>query len=365
MIGEGALDVAQKVPQIGLPGIAFPATDGGTGRAPRLRPASPPRAGTQDEATPAAVLASLGLHGPAAVVLPPDGTLPADHGLRWPLVVKLVSPDLPHRTGAGAIRVGMADPAELSGAIATMKQSAAAYRPGDRLTGVLVQEMCRGPGEALVGLTRDPGAGPTVTLAMGGVRAEIYRDSAVRPAPVDPATAREMPRRARRHRARDATARARIAEVCGMALFSGDRNRPRGDLAARAAAVAGLSRLALSPRIAEAEVTPLPVPPGGEGLIMPEAFINIAGPAARSLPRRGCRGQRRRGRKRAKGKPYDHQRHARCDRRRAFALHRRRCRGCGHQRRDRHAQPDGTGLLAAAAVGAFDTDRRRHPVGGP
>ncbi|MGA0542140.1 acetate--CoA ligase family protein [Neotabrizicola sp. VNH66] len=219
--------------------------------------------GPQDEATSAAVLATLGLQGPAAVVLSAEGTLPADHGLRWPVVVKLISPDLPHKTEAGAIRVGVTDPAALAEAIAAMKQSAAAYRPGYRLTGILVQEMRRGLGEVLVGLTRDPVAGPMVTLAMGGIMTEIYRDSAVRPAPVDPATARDM-----------------IAEVRGMALFSGYRNRPRGDLDALAQAVADLSRLALAPEIAEAEVNPLLILPEGEGVIMLDALLNVAVPGA-------------------------------------------------------------------------------------
>jgi len=218
--------------------------------------------GTQDEVASAQIMRSLGVAGPRQGVLTPDAEVPQDLGLGWPVVAKLISPDLPHKTEAGAIRIGVADRAALVRAIAEMKASASLHRPGFRLTGILLQEMCVGLGEALVGVTRDPAAGPIVTLAMGGVMTEIYRDSAIRPAPVDLATAHAM-----------------IAEVKGFALLSGYRNRPKGDLEALAHTVVAVSRLALSPRVAEAEINPLQVRPEGEGVVMLDALLNMAGPA--------------------------------------------------------------------------------------
>lgn len=218
--------------------------------------------GTQDEVASAEIMRALGIAGPRALVLDPDAEVPEDLGFGWPVVAKLVSPDLPHKTEAGALRIGIADRAALVRAIAEMKASASLHRPGFRLTGILLQEMCSGLGEALVGVTRDPAAGPIVTLAMGGVMTEIYRDSAVRPAPVVLATAQAM-----------------IAEVKGFALLSGYRNRPKGDLDALAHAVVAVSRLAQSPRVAEAEINPLLVRPEGEGVVMLDALLNMAGPA--------------------------------------------------------------------------------------
>lgn len=214
--------------------------------------------GTCDEVASAEVMRALGVRGPQAVMLDPAAALPKEIGLPFPVVAKLVSPDLPHKTEAGAIRIGIPDRAALAEAIAAMRTAAEAHRPGYRLRGILVQEMCAGLGEALIGITRDPVAGPVLTLAAGGVMTEIYRDSAVHPAPLSIETARAM-----------------IAEVKGFALFSGYRNRPRGDLEALAQAVAAVSQLALADRIAEAEINPVLILPEGEGVVMLDALLNI------------------------------------------------------------------------------------------
>ncbi|MFB9947958.1 acetate--CoA ligase family protein [Rhizobium puerariae] len=214
--------------------------------------------GTQDEVTSGRVMQALGVFGPASTLLDPEADLPDDIGIAYPVVAKLVSPDLPHKTEAGAIRVGVPDRAALIEAIKAMKASAEAYRPGYRLQGILMQEMCHGLGEALIGISRDPVAGPMLTLAMGGVMTEIYRDSAVRPAPVDLATARSM-----------------IAEVKGFALFSGYRNRTKGDLDALVRTVAAVSRLAAAEQIGEAEINPILVRPEGKGVVMLDALLHV------------------------------------------------------------------------------------------
>jgi len=241
MLMEGAEPVA--VPAAGLPPAAS-ALIGKLG------------AGTADEVTSAGLFRTLGLRGPAQLVLSPDAPVPDTLPFAYPVVAKLVSPDLPHKTDAGAIRVGIANRAELAEAIADMRASAERYHPGFRLSGILVQELARGLGEALIGLSRDPVAGPVVTVAMGGVMTEIYRDSAVRPAPVGPDEARKM-----------------IAEVKGFALLRGFRGRPKGDLEALAQAVSALSLLATDARIVEAEANPVLVREDGAGVVMLDALI--------------------------------------------------------------------------------------------
>ena len=212
--------------------------------------------GIADEVTAAAIFRTLGLAGPGQAVLDPGTNVPEALPFAFPVVAKLVSPDLPHKTDAGAIRVGLAGRDELVTAIAEMQASAENYHPGYRLTGVLVQELCTGLGEALIGLSRDPVAGPVVTVAMGGVMTEIYKDSAVRPAPLGIEAAREM-----------------IDEVKGFALLRGFRGRPKGDLDALAEALAAFSLLALDERIEEAEANPLLVREEGAGVVMLDALI--------------------------------------------------------------------------------------------
>ncbi|WP_193188889.1 acetate--CoA ligase family protein [Nisaea sediminum] len=212
--------------------------------------------GTADEVTSAAAFQTLGLRGPAQLVLAPDAPVPDDLPFAYPVVAKLVSPDLPHKTEAGAIRVGIADKSELEAAIAAMRASAERFHPGFRLSSILVQELAKGLGEALIGLSRDPVAGPVVTVAMGGVMTEIYRDSAVRPAPVNLEEARKM-----------------LDDVKGFELLRGFRGRPKGDLEALAEAVSALSLLAADMRIEEAEANPVLVLEDGKGVVMLDALI--------------------------------------------------------------------------------------------
>lgn len=215
--------------------------------------------GQLDEVQSGEVFTALGLRRPDQMMIAPDADVPAELPFAFPVVVKLVSADLPHKTEAGAICVNVRDRDELVSRIAEMRQSAERFKPGFRLQGILVQEMREGLGEVLVGLTRDPIVGPVITVAMGGVMTEIYRDSAVRVAPISVEEAREM-----------------LDEIKGFDLLRGFRGREKGDLDALARAVADISCLALSDMVAEAEVNPILVEAEGRGVVMLDALIRRA-----------------------------------------------------------------------------------------
>lgn len=223
------------------------------GAAARLIEAAP--AGVMDEVAAGAVFEALGVPRPAQTVLAPDEAVPK-LTFAYPVVAKLVSPDLPHKTDAGAIRVGIEGPDALADAIAAMRASAEAHAPGHRLTGVLVQEMASGVAEVLVGMTRDPLVGPTLTVGLGGVMTEVFADALVRPAPVDAETAREM-----------------VVGLKGARLLTGFRGRPAADVDALGAAVAAIAALAMHPRVAEAEVNPLLA--GRDGVMLLDALIRL------------------------------------------------------------------------------------------
>lgn len=215
-------------------------------------------AGLQSEAVSGEVFEALGIARPATLLLAPDAPLPEPLGLAFPLVAKLVSPDLPHKSEAGAVTLNIGSRDALEQAIAAMRGAAETHAPGYRLDGVLLQEMCRARGEAIIGLTRDPLVGPVVTVGAGGVLTEIYRDTATRPAPVSPDAAREM-----------------IDAIKGFAPLRGYRGHPPGDLDALADAVAALSRLALCHRVEEAEINPVAFLAPGDGVVMLDALIRI------------------------------------------------------------------------------------------
>jgi len=154
----------------------------------------------------------------------------------------------------GGVALGVRDETELGAAVARIRKSTGCDR-------VMVQAMARGLGEALVGYRVDEQVGPIVMVAAGGVLTEIYRDRAIRLAPVDLETAREM-----------------VAEVKAFRALEGYRGRPAGDLEALAAAVAALSRLATDEeaKVMEAELNPVMVLERGRGVVAVDALVRVA-----------------------------------------------------------------------------------------
>ena len=183
--------------------------------------------------------------GPAVVELP------------GPFAVKLLSPDVPHKTDAGMVRLNVARE-DVPVVAKTLLEEAKARFPDAYVEGVLVQQMERGLAEVIVGFRRDPEIGPVVVLGMGGIAAELGRSLSVRVAPVTPDTAREM-----------------IAGVRELALLQGFRNLPRGDCEALAGAICAMSHLAAldAPRVAEAEINPLIVRAEGRGVVAVDGLV--------------------------------------------------------------------------------------------
>ncbi|WP_407493092.1 acetate--CoA ligase family protein [Pseudooceanicola sp. MF1-13] len=206
-------------------------------------------AGVMDEVAAGEVFAAMDIAQPAQVVLSPDGT--GDVPLTYPVVAKLVSPDLPHKTEAGAIRLNLTDDAALRHAVADMLTEAPCP-----VRAVLVQEMATGLGEALIGLTRDPRVGPMVTLAAGGMLAEVLGDAVMRPAPVSIDAARDM-----------------VRQIKSFAPLRGYRGSPPGDLEALAELVANVSTLARHERVQEAEINPVLI--RADGVMRLDALIRL------------------------------------------------------------------------------------------
>ncbi len=223
------------------------------GAAPNL-PSAP--GGVLDEAMSRSVFAALGIEqAEVAVIAGPDDEIP--EGLAYPLAAKVMSPDLPHKTEAGAVALDIADELELRDAAKRIWRAAGDYAPTARLTGILLQSMTRGLAEVLLGYRVDPEVGPLVVLGVGGIMAEVYGDVAVRIAPVN-----------------EETARAMIDEVKGLAPIRGYRGQPIGDIDALAAAVVAVSRLARAEGVEEAEINPLIVREAGKGVVAVDALIS-------------------------------------------------------------------------------------------
>ena len=209
------------------------------------------------------IFAALGIAAPRQLLLPAQSELPVsksqifvEKNLSYPLVTKLVSQDLPHKSDYGAVVLNIWDDVQLESAITKMKVTIKRLAPAAYIDGILVQEMAIGLGEAIVGLRHDNLVGPILTVGAGGVLAEIYKDFSIRPAPVNLATARQM-----------------ISEVKGFADLRGYRGKAKGDLEALAQLVTAISSLANVRRIAEAEINPVLV--RADGVLMLDALIRI------------------------------------------------------------------------------------------
>lgn len=175
----------------------------------------------------------------------------------FPLAVKIDSPDVPHKTEAGAVRLNVDSLDALKQAAREVEAAARRHKPDARIAGVLVQEMAGGL-EVIVGAVNDPYFGPTVAFGLGGIFTELMKDVTHRFAPFDAEEAHGM-----------------IAEIKGAPLFFGYRGRPPLDVEALAQALARVSQLIAdhADRIAEIDVNPLFVRPAGQGVVAADALI--------------------------------------------------------------------------------------------
>ncbi len=210
-----------------------------------------------DEAQACEVFAALGIEGPGSrIVAAPEEAA----GFTGPVAVKLLSPDILHKTDAGLVRLNVTGDDAIRATVAELLAIARDNFPKAQVKGVLVAPMHRGLAEVILGYRRDPEVGPVVMLGMGGVLAELKRSYCVRLAPVSEATALEM-----------------IAELPELKLIQGFRNLPRGDAAALARAIRSISLLACldGAPVLDAEINPLIIRAEGQGAVAVDGLIAL------------------------------------------------------------------------------------------
>jgi acetate---CoA ligase (ADP-forming) len=190
----------------------------------------------------------------------------------YPVVMKIDSVDIPHKTEAGAVKLGLRNADEVSQAYETIMLKARSFAPHAQLSGVLVQEMVTDGVEVIVGISHDEQLGPTLLFGSGGVWVEVYKDVTLRRCPIGLDDALEM-----------------IQEVKGSALLKAFRGRPPADVDALADALVRLSQLAvqLDGRLVELDVNPLLVLPQGRGVKAVDALAKFK---ANSGPRSAVSG---------------------------------------------------------------------------
>jgi acetate---CoA ligase (ADP-forming) len=209
-----------------------------------------------------AVLGAVGIESATSEVTTPADASEVAERLGYPLVAKLVSRDVLHKTELGGVIGGLGDAGAVGRAARQLEQRAATA--GARLDGILLQRHVEAELEALVGVTADPTFGPIVVCGLGGTLVEVLHDVAFRVPPVTRHDAEEM-----------------LAGLRANVLLDGFRGRPPADRAAVVDTIMRIAALAEAvPELLDLEVNPLMVRGPGEGVIAVDARIRIGPPSA-------------------------------------------------------------------------------------
>jgi acyl-CoA synthetase (NDP forming) len=184
----------------------------------------------------------------------------AAESLGFPAVLKVQSPELPHKTEAGGVRLNLMTRAAVTEAYTAMLADVARRAPGATIDGVLVQRMAPKGHELVIGMIDDATFGPIMMLGFGGTTVELFGDVVHAPAPIDDAEATRM-----------------ILSLKSARLLTGYRGAKPVDLAPVAALVAALSRAALTLReqVREFELNPVIVHADGSGLTVADALLTM------------------------------------------------------------------------------------------
>ncbi len=176
----------------------------------------------------------------------------------FPVVLKIDSPDIPHKTEAGVIKIGISNKSELIDAYNGIMGNAKKYAPEAKIRGVLVQEMVSNAREVIVGLSYDPQFGPVIMFGLEGIFVEVFKDVSLRIAPLTRADAEDM-----------------IKEVKGYETLKEFRGKPEADVEGIVDVLIKVSRLAvdLGDVLSEIDINPLMVLDKGKGVKAADALV--------------------------------------------------------------------------------------------
>ena len=190
----------------------------------------------------------------------PEEAVEIAEEMGYPLVMKIASPDILHKTDVDGVRLNLRSPNDVRDAFDLMVYRARRYVPGARLWGCQVQQMVQGGREVLLGMSRDPQFGPLVAFGLGGIYVEALKDVAFRVAPFSRQEADEM-----------------IHEIRSYPLLEGVRGEAPSDHEAMVDALLRISKLVTDfPEIVELDINPLMVFEEGRGAMAIDMRLVLA-----------------------------------------------------------------------------------------
>jgi len=159
----------------------------------------------------------------------------------FPVVLKIVSPDIIHKSDVGGVMVNLKSAVEVRNAYGKILENAKKYNPAAKIVGVLVQEMAPQSTEVIVGAIKDPQFGQTLMFGLGGIFVELLKDVTFRVAPITQEDAHEM-----------------VIKVKAYPLLKGYRNTPPADIDAIINVLLNTSKLVMDyPEIKELDLNPI------------------------------------------------------------------------------------------------------------
>ncbi len=177
----------------------------------------------------------------------------------YPVVMKIVSPDILHKTDAGGVVVGLEDSKSVEKAFETIMEKAKAYNPGAQIEGVLIQKLAPKGKEIILGLSKDPVFGHAVMFGLGGIFVEVYKDVVFRLSPMGRNVARRM-----------------VRSIKGYPILKGLRGEKPSDIETIEKHIVSLKAMADNhPMIKELDINPLFVHEDGEGTTVADIIIRL------------------------------------------------------------------------------------------
>jgi acyl-CoA synthetase (NDP forming) len=207
------------------------------------------------------ILAQAGIPAaPECACATADEAVAAARALGFPVVMKVISPDILHKSEIGGVLLNVANAQDVEAGFHLLHERAAKAALGARLEGILVAKQLSGGVECILGITRDPVFGPIAVFGLGGIFVEILKDTALRRCPFG-----------------EREAEAMIRSIRGAPLLSGARGRPPCDIKALAAMLSRLSVFAdqAGPRLRSIDLNPVFAMPEGHGAFAADAVIEI------------------------------------------------------------------------------------------
>lgn len=198
------------------------------------------------------VLEAFGISVPKAVLAAtPDEAVAAAESIGYPVVMKIASPDILHKTDIGGVKLNITSAGDVRDAFDLLTFRARRFMPDATLWGCQVQQMVKGGREIIIGVNRDPQFGPLLMFGLGGIYVEAFKDVTFRVAPIDRREATEM-----------------LSEIRSYNLLRGVRGEKPADMDALANTLLQMSQLVTDfPEVVELDINPLMVFEAGRGVM--------------------------------------------------------------------------------------------------